>query len=80
MPYNPHNYFSPYNLRGFFRLLNIYPIKTIIEVGTWMGGSTRYMAEILPEDGIIYGVDTFAGSKDEKETAHFDSMTRTLYD
>ena len=53
---------------------------TIIEVGTWMGGSTRYLAEILPEDGIIYGVDTFAGSKDEKETAHFDNITITLYD
>jgi predicted O-methyltransferase YrrM len=62
------------------RLINHYPIKTVIEVGTWMGGSTRHIAELLPEDGIVYGIDTFAGSKAEKNAAQPDSITDTLYD
>jgi predicted O-methyltransferase YrrM len=68
MAFNAHNWFHRDNIRCLTRLINFYNVKTIIEVGTWMGGSTRYMAEILPPDGIIYGVDTFEGSKAEKGT------------
>jgi Methyltransferase domain len=39
-----------------------YKVKTIIEVGSWLGASTRHMATCIPEDGIVYAVDHWKGS------------------
>lgn len=36
-----------------------YEIKTIIELGSWLGSSTALMARLLPLGGRIYAVDTF---------------------
>ena len=43
--------------------------KTIVEVGSWMGRSTRAMADNT--EGMVLAVDTWAGSKDsDDETIH----------
>ena len=37
-------------------------IKTVVEVGSWMGASTRHIATLLPEGGQVYAVDHWQGS------------------
>lgn len=44
--------------------------KVIIEIGSWHGRSSRALADNLPEGGKLFCVDTWNGSKVEKETSH----------
>lgn len=46
----------------FKELISENNVKTICEVGTYMGKSTCAFARMLPEDGKITTVDTFKGS------------------
>ena|ERR1700722_17517051 len=43
--------------------------KTVIEVGSWLGLSTRHIARTLPEDGIVYAVDHWLGSPNENNSS-----------
>jgi hypothetical protein len=43
-------------------IIKTYNVKTICEVGTYMGKSTCAFARMLPEDGKIWTIDTYKGS------------------
>lgn len=53
-------------------------IRTIIEVGSWLGLSTRFMARLLPADGKIYAVDTWQGSIEHKKDARLPTLYQTF--
>lgn len=64
--------------------------KIVIELGSWFGKSSMAIADNLPEDGVLYCVDTWAGSAVEQETNHkqakdmdgdfaFDTFARNLW-
>lgn len=62
----------PFDGQGWFgndvplkNILHGMPIKTVLEVGSWLGCSTRFFATELPEDGKVYAVDTWLGSEEE---------------
>ncbi|HEY5234698.1 MAG TPA: class I SAM-dependent methyltransferase, partial [Rhabdochlamydiaceae bacterium] len=40
--------------------------KVVIEVGCWFGLSTRHMASLLPEGGLLYAVDHWLGSTEHQ--------------
>jgi predicted O-methyltransferase YrrM len=61
LPYDSFGWFQGGNLAGLTRLITHYNVKTVIEVGSYKGSSCRYMASLLPQDGLIYAVDSFVG-------------------
>lgn len=42
-------------------------IKTVVEVGSWMGASTVHIASLLPSDGKVYAVDHWRGSEEHQK-------------
>jgi predicted O-methyltransferase YrrM len=44
------------------RLIREHSVEVIVEVGCWLGASTRHMASQLPEGGKVYAVDHWLGS------------------
>lgn len=75
MPYNPDGWYQ--NSDPIQSLIEIHHVKSILEVGSWFGLSTRHMASLLPSDGKVYAVDTWLGSPNE---IHDPEILRTLYD
>jgi predicted O-methyltransferase YrrM len=81
-PYNIE--LLPLNIEGWFKneckygLANlIYRAqpKVFIELGSWMGESAISIARAIPENGILYCVDTWMGSKEHAN----DPKLLTLY-
>jgi SAM-dependent methyltransferase len=75
LPFNEHGWYE--NASLIEPLIRERHVRTIIEVGSWMGASTRHMASLLPPGGKLYAVDTWAGSPNE---AHDPAVLATLYD
>jgi len=56
-------YMNTYELKWLAEHAKNY--KKIVEVGSWHGKSSRAIADNLPENGVLYCVDTWNGSKAE---------------
>lgn len=63
MPFNSHGWHGNGHLLE--ELIRKHNVKTVVEVGSWMGLSTRDIATMLPEGGIVYAIDTWNGSPEE---------------
>lgn len=64
LPFHSHGFYS--NAQPLETLIRIYNVKTIIEVGCWLGTSTRHMASLLPASGKVYAVDHWKGSEEHQ--------------
>jgi hypothetical protein len=58
LPY-PSDFFK--NEKQLATLIKNHQIKTIVEIGCWMGESTIFMASHLPPDGKFYAIDSWIG-------------------
>lgn len=81
LPFNPHGWHG----NGIFleKLINENQVQIVVEIGSWMGLSTRDIARLLPERGIIYAVDTWKGAPEECEDPSIlapAEVMSTLYD
>lgn len=66
LPFDPHGWYGHHD---HFSQLITSNTKIAVEIGTWLGLSTRDIANMLPPDGKIYAVDTWLGSIEHQEGA-----------
>lgn len=77
----------PLKLQGFFgqacynglaKHLKLGKIQTIVELGSWLGKSTLFLAALLPENGKVYAVDHWKGSTEHQGYIWHNEL-KTLY-
>lgn len=64
LPFDPQGWYG--NANSIQKIFSRYPIKTVIEVGSWIGASTRHIASLLPNEGKVYAVDHWLGSAEHQ--------------
>lgn len=62
LPYDSHSFFR--NRSSIEELVKERQIDIIIEIGSWLGASTRTFAEIAEEK--VYAIDTWEGSEEHQ--------------
>lgn len=74
LPFDPQGWYGNANqIKEIFK--NNRHIQTVVEVGSWLGASTRHIATLLPQGGKVYAVDTWLGSVEHQ----LDPKLPTLY-
>jgi len=86
-PYNTLKEVLPFNDMGWYfnevpmeKLLNERQAKVVIELGSWLGKSTRHIASLLPHDGLLYAVDHWLGSEEHQKSSDWSKYLPTLYE
>jgi hypothetical protein len=64
LPFDPHGWLYQPNQVWLDRLVQEINPSVVVEIGSWFGASTRFIAERLPQDGVVYAIDTFLGSEE----------------
>lgn len=60
VPFDPHGWFV--NERPLDAIFKENQIKTVIELGSWAGLSTRFFAHRVGKEGKVYAIDTWKGT------------------
>jgi hypothetical protein len=64
LDFNGHGFFG--NAEPMKNLILENHVKVAIEVGCWLGSMTRYIANLIPENGLVYAVDHWLGSEEHQ--------------
>ncbi len=84
-PYHTLSEVLPLNLHSLYRnketitaLIEEYHVQVIIELGSWMGASTRHFAREISPHGRVYAIDHWLGSA-EHQSRRYRRVLPTLY-
>lgn len=79
LPFEPHGWYA--NAMTMEKLIDSRNVKTVIEVGCWLGKSTRHIASLLPPDGKVFAIDHWNGSIEHQPgQSHHHPCLNNLYD
>jgi len=77
LPFDNHGWFV--NEIALTNLLKKHQPRTIIEVGSWLGSSTRFFANKIQKNGLVYAVDHWKGTIDESSQKDQQERVSTLF-
>jgi SAM-dependent methyltransferase len=80
LPFDDHGWYK--NARWIQKIFffNDTKIKTVVEVGSWLGKSTRHIGQLLPKNGKLYSIDTWKGSIEDANDKVAQDKLPTLYE
>ena len=79
LPFNAHGWYS--NRKWIEKLFENNSLKNVLEVGCWVGLSTRHIASLIPEGGQVTAIDTWNGSAEHlKNRPELESILPVLYE
>lgn len=61
-PFVNHGWFAKANRAQLTKFIDEREVKTVIEVGSWLGKSTIHMARKIPVGAVVYAIDHWKGS------------------
>lgn len=81
LPFDEHSFFSKCNEQALSYLIKKFNCKKVVELGSWLGASTRCIAKALPDDGLVFAVDHWKGSAEHYQPDRQDvrHILPTLY-
>jgi glycosyltransferase involved in cell wall biosynthesis/predicted O-methyltransferase YrrM len=77
LAFDPQGWLDHSTREKLRELLAARAAHVVVELGSWLGLSTRFLAEQLPPNGKVYAVDTWLGSEEINRQA---AMARRLPD
>lgn len=72
LPFDNHGWYS--NSKRIKEIFKERKIETVVEIGSWLGKSTRHIATLLPEKGKIYAVDHWMGSVEHQNNERLPNL------
>jgi len=78
LPFSGHGWLNEENKRTLSTLMPV-GAHTIVEVGTWMGLSARYMLDMRPQANL-YAIDTWEGSIEHHAEPTWATMLPELWE
>jgi predicted O-methyltransferase YrrM len=81
-PYDPFGWFSKPKEKVMKRLINETKAKVVVELGSFLGKSTRFIAHHLPSNGKVFAVDHWRGNIEHQNPERKDVFHKldTLYE
>ncbi len=79
LPFDSTGFFGKRQADGLSYLIARYKPKIVVEIGSYLGASTRFIAKLLPESGRVYAVDHWMGSDEWKDKPNFKEMQSLFY-
>jgi predicted O-methyltransferase YrrM len=79
LPFDPHGWLHHVNERNLRRIIQTYVPTTIVELGAWLGETTRFLAREAPKGATVYAVDHFLGGPDIAHIPEVPPRLPTLY-
>lgn len=64
LPFDDHGWFG--NARQLQPILESHHPKIVVEIGSWLGCSTRFLASNIDDGALVYAIDTWKGSPQEE--------------
>jgi len=79
LPYKEHSFFGEQNRKSLENIIKYLKPRTVVELGSWFGSSTMFIASQLQSDCTLYAVDTWQGSPEHFTNPEWSQLLSTLY-
>lgn len=79
LPFDSGAHFGERQVAGLSYLIALSQAKIVIEIGSYLGASTRYIAKLLPDGGKVYAVDHWLGNEEWKKQPDFQEKQSLFY-
>lgn len=79
LPFDNASHFGPRQEAGLSFVIKKYHPKIVVEIGSYLGASTRYIANLLLNDGVVYAVDHWLGNDEWQNQPNYAEIQSLFY-